>query len=165
MSSVAALTAQPRPFTVNGQEYFFHPLTIADLGQLQTWIDRQFPDPFEVVTKAIARGNFTVPQQQYLLAQAVDRAVRPGRQIGTPEADQLLQSLEGVKQLLLLSIRKGRPDFTEEQARELYMHMSLGHLEALFSVTGVSAVMHDPKDGPKTSTGNGSSTSRRRPRR
>jgi hypothetical protein len=165
MSSAATLTAQPRPLTVNGQVYDLHPLTIDDIGKLQSWVDRQFPDPFEVVNAAIAKGNYTIPQQQYLLSQAIDRATRPAHPIGTAEADQLLQTLEGIKQLLILSIRKGRPEFTDAEAKELYMHLGLGDLQAVFTATGVATVMSDPKGESETSSANGSSTSRRRRRR
>jgi len=165
MSSAATLTAQPRPLKVNGQAYELHPLTVDDVGRLQGWVDRQFPDPFEIVNAAIAKGSYTVPQQQFLLEKAIDRATRPRHLIGTPEADQLLQTLEGVKQILLTSIRKGKPDFSDDEAKQLYLHLGIGDIQAVFTATGVDTVMHDPKDGPTTSSANGSSTSRPRRRR
>jgi hypothetical protein len=163
MNSLSALTRQPRPLNVAGidEVYELHPLTIDDLGQLQGWIDSQFPDPFEVVSKAISRGNYTVPQQQYLLRVAVESASRPAHPIGTPEADQLLGSLAGLQELLKLSIRKSRPEFSDEDAKRLYMHLNLGDLEAVFAATGVGAVMADPKGPRKTNGGNGNSTSRK----
>ena len=97
MNSISSLTGQPRPLTAGGQTYQIYPLTIDDLGQLQGWIDSHFPDPFQTVQAAIAAGNFNVTQQQFLLARAVEQSVRPRHLIGTPVADELLQSVEGLK--------------------------------------------------------------------
>lgn len=159
--SVAQLTGQPKKLTAGGKDYLLHPLTIDDLGKLQGWVDGHFPDPFAVIGSAIERGNYTVPQQQYLMQQALALATRPQRLIGTPEADNLLQSTEGIKQLLLLSIRKGQPEFSAEQAAELFMALGLGDIQAAFAATGVGLVMADPKGPRKKSSLTGSSTSRR----
>jgi hypothetical protein len=165
--SLASLTAQPRKLTVAGHEYLLHPLTLDDLGRLQGWIDSHFPDPFQVVGKAITTGNYNVAQQQYLLSQALERAVRPRNLIGTPEADRLLQTVDGTVQMLLLSIRKGRPEFTDAEAAELTRNLGLGDVQAAFAVTGVSMVMGDPKAETPTlkPSGNLTSRSRRRARK
>lgn len=160
MSSLSSLTAQPRKLRVGEKTYDLFPLTLEELGQLQGWVDSQFPDPIQVVADAIGKGNYTVAQQQYLMKQALELASRPKSLIGTPEADRLLQSTEGTKRLLLLSIRKGRPDFTEAEAAELLKDLNGGHVEAAFSATGVDQVIHDPKGSKTTRPGNGTSTSR-----
>jgi hypothetical protein len=162
--SLASLTAQPRKLTVAGQDYLLHPLTLDDLGQLQGWIDSHFPDPFQVVGKAIATGNYNVAQQQYLLSQALERSIRPKNLIGTPDADRLLQTVDGTVQMLLLSIRKGRPEFSQSEAAELTRQLGLGDIQAAFAVTGVSMVMSDPKDETKISKPSGNTTSRSRRR-
>jgi hypothetical protein len=162
MNSLSNLTAQPRKLTVAGQSYDLHPLTLDDLGQLQAWIDGQFPDPFEVIRDAIARNNYTVAQQQYLFGQAMEMATRPRRLIGTPEADRLLQSLDGTKKLLTLSIRKGRPEFTDGEAEDLYKAMDLVSLQAAFVATEATLVMGDPKAAKKPRRSTGSSASPRR---
>jgi hypothetical protein len=165
MNDLGSLSGQPRPLTVRirGEErtYLVHPLMLDELGQLQGWIDAQFPDPFDQVNAAVARNEYTVPQWQFLLECAVKLSTQRRRLIGTPEADLLLQSLEGTIQLLLLAIRKGDPAFGEEQARELRQHLSIGDLERVFSATGASMVMHDPKGGSGASSSNGPPTSRR----
>jgi hypothetical protein len=165
MNSISALSGQPRPLSVGGQTYQLYPLTLEDLGQLQGWVDSHFPDPFATVQAAIANGNFNVTQQQFLLKLAVDASVRPRNLIGTPAADQLLQSVEGIKRLLVLSIRKGRPDFSDDDAAQLCQQLGLGDVQAAFAVTGVSAVMADPKEPRTTPRPSGSSTSRRRRKR
>lgn len=165
MSGITSLTRQPIPLKVDGIEetYYIHPLTIDDFGALQAWVDAQFPDPFQVVDEAIKRGNYSLPQQQYLMKLAMDAATGQSKHpIGTPEADALLGGLEGFKQLLTISIRKGKPDFSNEEARNLYMHLSLGELQAVLTATEVGALMADPKPSSSTPNGNGNSISPRR---
>lgn len=168
--SLSELSGQPRKLTVRvrgeAREYPVHPLTLDDLGKLQGWVDAQFPDPFAVVGRAIGRGDYTVTQQQYLLDRAIHRATQPRHLIGTPEADRVLFSLEGHCELLKLAIRKGR-ELSDDEARELYMHLTVADLAALHATTGLDLVTHDPKGSPATSGESGSSTSRgrRRPAR
>jgi hypothetical protein len=169
MNDIASLTGQPRPLKVRvagePRTYEVYPLTLDDLGRLQAWVDAQFPDPFAAVQAAIDRGNYTVPQQHFLLRTAAELATSRRRLIGTAEADALLVSIDGVKEILKLAIRKGRPEFSDDEARELFLHMGMADLEALFGATGVEMVLHDPKGGPTTSGATGSSTSRPRRRR
>ena len=64
--------------------------------------------------------------------------------------------------MLCLSIRKGRPEFTEEEAEVLYKALGLGDVQAAFAATEVNLVMADPKAPTKTKPRNGISTSRGR---
>lgn len=163
MHDVASLTGQPRKLTVAGRDYLLHPLTIADFGELQAWVDAQFPDPFEVVQAAIAKGAFNYVQQQFLLEKALAASTQGKRLIGTPEADRLLLSMEGVKRILVISIRKGDPGFTEEAARDLYLHMGIADLAAMQQITTVAMVASDPKGGSGSEPTSGISTSRPTP--
>lgn len=167
MSELTSLAGTPRTLRVRvdgeDREYLIHPLSIADWAAMQAWVDAQFPQPHEVTAAAIARGNYTVAQQQYLMRIATELACEhPGHPIGTPEADRLIQSLAGTKELLKIAIRKGRPEFTDAEAERLYLHLTLGQLEALYRDTEAALLMGDPKDGPTTSGGNGRTTSPRR---
>lgn len=163
MNDLPGLAAQPRPLRVRVdgavREYLIHPLTIDDFAALQVWIDRQFPDPFDVVSSAIAKGDYTVAQQQYLLDRALVESTRGRHAIGTPEGDRMLFSLEGTVQMLLASIRKGDPSFSEDDARTLRKWLSLADLQALYVLTGAALVTGDPKAPTTTSAGSGSSAS------
>lgn len=163
MNSIASLTRQPVLLKVDGieQAYEIHPLVVDDFGKLQAWIDSQFPDPFVIVDLAIKQGSYTIPQQQFLMQQAFNAASNPKHPIGTPEADRLLQSMAGVLEMLKISIRKGRPEFSDDEAKKLYMHMGLGHLHSVFNATEVSLLMSDPKPPTTMPKRNGSSTSHR----
>lgn len=168
MNDLATLTAQPQTLLVDGKEYKVHPLTFADLGELQSWIDKQFPDPFDAVSRAIKSGNFNYAQQQFMLDKAIEKAMKPRHLIGTPEADELLLSVEGYKKIMTLSIRKGDPSFTEKEADELFTKMTQADLARLGIATSIDMVANDPKDMPLNvvppKRPNGSSTSRKQRR-
>jgi hypothetical protein len=160
ISDLSALTAQPSPLKVRGRTYWVHPLTVEEIAGLQSWVDAQFPDPFELVRNELDRRAYNMAQQQFLLEKALEKASAGRRLIGTPEADRVLQSMAGTQQLLYASIRKGDPEFTEEQAEELSHWMTLGDLERLHHATTLSMVFADPKESSGTGPANGKTISR-----
>lgn len=148
MNNLASLTAQPRPLKIGDIEYMAHPLTMDDLGALQAWIDRQRPDPFDVVNAAIAKGNYSMAQQQFLLKAALEESRKPRMLIGSSEADELIGSVEGIKHVLYLSIKKSRPDFTEADADILFSSLTSVDIAKTYNVTGLDLVVNDPKSPP-----------------
>ena len=138
MDNLATLTARPQRIDFGGEEHDVHPLTFEDFGTLQGWVDRQFGDPFEAVNRARREGPSDRRRRLGRLralhrgAAAILAQDRPGDErqgrhpIGTPEADAKLLSLEGLKEQLFLSIRKGDPAFTREDAARIYRRLSPG---------------------------------------
>jgi hypothetical protein len=181
MNDLASLLSQPVTLQVavkdsdgkpTGEtlEYKVHPLTYGELAALQGWVDSQFPDPYQTAWDAIQRARergqpFNVTQEQYILRQAMDQAINSRRRIGTPEADELLLSPAGFCQVMLLGIRKGKPDFSDEDARRLFEHMTQMDIVRVYTATQVNMVVSDPKatrsDRQRNARLNGSSTSRR----
>lgn len=170
MNDLASLTGQSvRSLRVDGQAYDLHPLTLDDYGRLQAWVDRQFPDPFEIVSAQIERGRLVVAddgtesrvpyplaQQQYLLKLALETSSQGRRLLGTPEADQKVQAVEGIQEMMTLSIRKGRPEFTTADAKALYSKLTVAQIARIFSATNADLVLSDPKapatTGPDSTT-------------
>lgn len=152
MDDLATLTMQPRTLTVNGRDYKIHPLDLGDFGKLQEWIDTQFPSPFIAVKEAFAMGGFTFAQQQFMLEKAIEKAARPRHLIGTPEADELLTSVEGYKQVLFLSIRKGDPSFSEADAEKLFADMTFVDIAQLGQASNLDMVATDPKEDEPNAT-------------
>ncbi len=142
-NDLATLTAQPRTLTVEGQAYDVHPLKIEDVGALQKWVHEQYPDPIATV-HARCQG-LPLKVQQHLMGVAAELACRPLPKIGTPEADGLLESVDGIKEILFLAIRRGRPAFTRADAEALFAKLSEAELARVFRDTGVAAVVGDPK--------------------
>lgn len=167
-NSLADLTGQPMRLRVavrdeagdpTGEtlEYRVHPLDFGDIGALQRWIDAQSPDPYESAWEAIARQDakgkpFNVAQQQFLLKNAAELAMRPANLIGTPEADRLLLSTEGLRQIILAGIRKGDPSFDGEAADRLVRSMTQADILRAYAASQMDLVISDPKAAPPAET-------------
>lgn len=145
MSDLARLTKQPQPFEHGGKTYLLHPLEIDDFGRLQAWVDSQRPDPFAKVAEQIGIGRFTMAQEKHLIEAAVKVSLEPKPKIGTPEADAVLVSLAGVKQFFYLSVHKGDPSFTEQEASDAVDGMNAAELNQVLTLTTVDKVASDPK--------------------
>jgi hypothetical protein len=165
MNDLTTLTARPRPMVVGGVTYMIHPLTLSDYGDLQAWVDRQYPDPLEIVSRAIEKGSYNITQQQFMIRTAIEQATRARNLIGTPEVDELLLSMEGYKAILVLSIKKGDPNFTEADAEKLFKSMTSADVAGMLAATTLDMVISDPKQPPldvkPPVKPNGSTTSRR----
>lgn len=147
MDDIATLTAQPKTIAVDGKDYAVHPLTLGDFGALQAWVDRQFPDPIQAARRAIGAGGLNMAQQQCFIKESLLLASRPRHLLGTPVADELIRSVEGMKYTLYLSIRKGDPSFTEEDAEALFAKMDFLDLAGFGQSSNLDMVVGDPKDG------------------
>lgn len=181
MNNLADLTSRPTPIDVAVKDdeqrptgevlhYLIHPLNFADLGELQRWIDSCFPDPYDCAWDAIQRHRdkgqpFNTAQEQLILKNAGELAARPRHQIGTPEADMLLMSAEGMKRIVIAGIQKGDPTFDEAKAERLIRHMTQADIARAFVASQVPLVASDPKAMPPDARPrprpNGCSTSRR----
>ncbi len=181
MASIADLTSRPILLRVDAKddegkptgevlEHWIYPLNFADHGDLQRWIDSQFPDPFRAAWDAIdaarERGKpFNVAQEQFMLKNAAELALKPRNLIGTPQADELLLSAEGIRRILLAGIKKGDPSFGDEDAAKLMRSMTSGDILKAYSGTQMNMVISDPKAPPldvrPTSKPTGSTASRR----
>lgn len=144
-SDLGTMTAAARPLVVDGRTYMLHPLTLSDFGQLQVWVDSQFPDPIALVNEAIRAGEFNAVQQQFLYKTALEIAARGHRPIGTPEADAMIRSVHGTKRILLMSISKGDPAFSAADVEALYAKLTIGDLARVYSATEAERVLADPK--------------------
>jgi hypothetical protein len=158
MNDFASISNRPRPIVADGRTYLIHPFSVADFGALQVWVDSQFPDPFDLVDAQIEKGRlvtepdgsrlrqpYPMAVQQFLLRTAHEAASKGRRLIGMAEADEKLQSVDGLKELLYLAILKGDPSFTREDAAKLYPKLSVGQVSAVFAHTGAALVCNDPK--------------------
>ena len=133
MNDLATLTGAPAHVEAGGESHDIHPLTLDDLGQLQAWVDAQRPDPFEVVSRQLAAGKWSLEQQKHLLACAVHEASQPKPRLGTPEAAALLNTITGRAEQLYMAIRKGEPDFSRKQALEFYEKLNAAEVARALS--------------------------------
>jgi hypothetical protein len=160
----ATVTGAFRRVAIGGEEHAVAPVTLRMLGDLQAWVDAQFVDPFAIVNEQVGKGGYNTAQQQYLYRVAMDLARQPKPMIGTPEADELLRSYAGFREILFRCVGKAEPGFTRGDAERLYDAMGPAELIRLLVLVNLDMVMSDPKadggatagDGPPT--GGGSST-------
>ena len=151
MSGIATLTAQPKTLTVAGVERRFHPLTFADIGELQSWMDRRAADPLDAI-----RGRLDgLPEaiQRDLAREALRESCRPRPLFGTPEAGTLLGTVAGSVEVLHLMLRPGDPGSTREDAYAALKFLSDADLTILFALAeGRDATIGD-ESGPKAPAG------------
>jgi len=101
--NTADVTAAPSSIIIKGQTYLLSPLTDGDFGEFERWAQ----DRYMNVAKRNLEG-LTTEQQQIVLTGAVESAARIT--ITTPQALQLMTSLEGAGLLVYLSLRHRHPD-------------------------------------------------------
>jgi hypothetical protein len=151
-ASLADLNATPRTITLGGEPYAVHPLTLADQGELQAWLDAQLPNPLDQAFDLIQRRNLPQPQAQYVLRNAQEMAAQTRIFLNSPEALPYLNSANGIVEILFLAIRKGRADFTRERAKDLIGGMTPAAVLKLQQATQLDMVLSggdDGSDGPK----------------
>jgi hypothetical protein len=146
------LTAAPLTIELGGRPLRIAPLTIADLGELQAWINAQLianaPDPI-AIARRLAEG-FPPEVQSELLREAYRdardaREARPTAPIGTSEAFAVTGTAAGVKEILALALRKHQPDLTAEDLDGIVGSLLPGDLDYLFA----HAFGTERPDGPK----------------
>lgn len=160
-SSLAALTARPRPFEIEGRTYQLHPPRLNDIGEMQAFCDARMPNPYKSVSEQLGKGIFTVAQERALLDAAVRVASGPRPQIGSPECDAILGTIEGFAKFVHLSIRQGDPKFTEADALALVRSLDLARTTELDRALGFEQLIggeEEGSSGPKAGPGGGSST-------
>lgn len=99
-----------RTLTVGGRDYRIYDLSCRDLGSLQEFIDRQFPDPIRTILPHL--GSLPVEVAKFAVREAQQMAARPKPQLGLAEADILLATVAGMLETAYLGIAKGDPSFT-----------------------------------------------------
>jgi hypothetical protein len=150
-ANLASLNASPRSIPIGGEVFQVHPLTLADHGKLQAWLETQLPDPLGMVQAYIDRAKPSMEVQKFLLREAVHEASRTRVFLNSPEAIPYLNSPDGIIELLWISIVKGRPEFTREQARDVFGSMTSADVLKLQGTTEIDQVMAEPD--PKAAGG------------
>ncbi len=163
---LATLTAKPRTLNVAGRAYKIHPLKISDLGELQNWVNEQLPDPIDACVSSPGYAKLPPEEKKYLLRVGAELAARGKRKLGSPEATELINSVDGVREMLFLSIKDGDPSFTRDDAAKVASRLTPNDINMAFSVAfGVDTAEMisdegnpDPKAGKESGIGGGSST-------
>lgn len=151
MNDLKTVNGRPTPLAVGADTYDVYPLTLADWGDLQAWVETQLPDPFAIAREQMTSGAWSQKQQEFLLRVAAEIASKPKPRLGSPEADAIVNTPAGQAEILYLSIRRGRPGFSRADATDLYARMMDADLLAASIATTAGMVVGDPK-GSATGT-------------
>ena len=146
MSDLRALSGAARPVIILGEPYAIYPLTIGDLGEMQGWLDSQLPDPLAIAQAHIAKGGVPMEQAKYLLGEALREASRTRVFLSSVEARPYLNSPAGILQLLWRAIRKGRPGWTVDDARQLVDALTPSDIERIQKLAEIDQVVPEADD-------------------
>jgi hypothetical protein len=120
MNDPATVTGRDwKPLVAGGRTYKVYPMTFDDLGELQAWVNSQIPDPFDAVISSPGFARLTVDAQKYAIRCATELAAKGNRRLSSDEAAEVINSPDGITQMLYLMVRRGDPSFTEDQAKAL----------------------------------------------
>lgn len=153
---------KPKVLKIGDQCYELYPLKLDDFAELQAWINSQYRSPLDIVREDFAKAPdyWNMTRQEFALRTAIEKATAGAPRIGSPAADALLLTHDGQAVQLYLSIRKGKPEFTLDDARKLVVDNAAGMHTEILSATNADMVMHDPKGPRPTGSERGNSTSR-----
>ncbi|MBI5724598.1 MAG: hypothetical protein HZA50_11605 [Planctomycetes bacterium] len=110
--SVSQITAAPSVLALNGVEYRLSPLRDCDYGEFERWVQDRY---FDVAKRNLA--DLPDAQKDSLLRHAYERAA--GLTINSPEALNLMVTVDGAAKLMYLSLRREHPAITQEEATKL----------------------------------------------
>lgn len=152
MHDIHAIDERPTPLTVGDTTYQLYDLSWHDLATLQAWVDSKYRDPRELVTEHLLGIGARLPieVQKFMVREAIEMARRPKPLLGMAEASAQLLSVEGLQQIVLLSIRKGDPTFSDADAEALFRKLTFDHAAEVVERTGILSIKdRGEADGPK----------------
>lgn len=154
MNDAATVFGTPKREKFGDEEVFLYHLGPDDSGEIQRWIDENTRNPIDLVRREIAKGGWPMEIQRYMIDSALKTWMRNRILIGSPEASELLGTIEGKAQLLYLSVRKGDSTFTYDKAMGLIRKADEFAKRQVMEAAGMMGDSIDPKS-PGT---NGSTT-------
>jgi len=144
-NKVSAMTAQGVPIVLKGKEYTLSPLGVNELGVLEKWMcNRQLAQ----LQEQFAQFPDLFPQE--LRKTLVLEAVREGQEMSLTKSATMerLQSIEAIRVIVWLSLRKCHPEVTQAGVFDL---VEIGDLEnlkgAIDRVSGLADSGDKDKDG------------------
>ena len=108
MENIEAITAAPMRITISGKDYELSPLRCREWGLIQRWLRESVVS----IGCAAAAKELDYIQKQFIMSEAFNAAQRTS--LNTIGADMMLQSADGVVQLLWQSLHQKHPKLTIE---------------------------------------------------
>jgi hypothetical protein len=107
---------------LEGQEYHFSELPIAALGRLQAFIERELPNPFDVIKTRLA--GLEPEDRRYLLNEARKESVNWPPSIQSREGKTAILEFEpGQIEVLYECFQVHHPEMTRDRVKVLYYRL------------------------------------------
>jgi hypothetical protein len=136
------MTAASGQFKIGENTYRIAPLSFAALGELENWVNRQFPDPRAVAKEMIDAGLPDAVAEK--VAMEAFRLARQGSvKINSPEAAEVLATPAGAVQVLWLALRKHQPNLLRADVEKMIDEIEPSEYRAIESF--VYGEKSDPK--------------------
>ena len=146
MSSLSTLANRPRSITLAGTTYQLAELTLNDLGDLEAWVASRMPDPLALTRQHIDTHRVPMEQAKYLYAEALKEASRVRVTIGSPEAVEVLNSPDGIIEMLVRMVERGGAAADRNQLRDLVRLLTVTEVRHLQRISGLADVMAEGPD-------------------
>ena len=108
MSDLSTVVASSIEVEIGDQTYKMRPLTLADLGEFENWVRQKI-----IINAMFAAHDMEPRDKRGLVQEAINASSRVT--YDAPEAQGMMQSIEGAGQLIYLSLHHEHKDITREQ--------------------------------------------------
>jgi len=117
------MAGTPARITLGGKEYTLSPLTVDDLAEMERWVEDA---PLMHAKRLLAEHGDMFSEEEKTAIRM--KAVEESKTISLADGGAVLESMEGVRLLLWLSLRREQPDIKRE---DVFTLLSLSDLEAV----------------------------------
>lgn len=124
MNNILSVIPFPAKVILGGIEWLASEFRLSDLAELQYWIARQIPNPFDLAAWRIQHGKRDREWKQ-ILSMTIDNQQLYPPEFGSPTAAMLLESAEGSIVQMFISLRRAHPTFTLEVCRSLHAEVTV----------------------------------------
>lgn len=136
---------RPTEIQVDDQVYALYELTANDLVDFEVFANGVLIGQFEAVWNTCA--PLTREHLQYMSRVAADRSMKYF-EIFSPEVTGIMTTWAGAREMLRMSIRHGRPDWTHAQNAELFGQLDRPIIDRIIHLTGLTDDRITPGSAP-----------------
>jgi len=142
MSEILAFIPQPVQVAINGKSYGVLPFTVNEMAKLQSWLNSVARNPYESLLSRL--GDLPVDARKEVLA-AIGKWHAPS--IGSEEANEYLNTLDGLQALFSIILKKADPSLTDADIVNIQSAYTLNAFTDL--MTELTEIAFGKSDDPK----------------
>ncbi len=130
-------------------------LTVGDVGDLTAWLKERSPKPYAVAVKAIedlkpleAIDPEAYKQERDVILLAAREDNKSGAIVDPAGADAIMNGIDGLAYVIMLTIRKRHPDLSYEWIRQSLADCDLESIKTKLDAINREWTKHVPKNQP-----------------